>query len=206
MKRLSLTPITRIVSTLALAATACATFGLAPMTASAQSTDGTTTIDGDFKFSDQSKGTFVETITISGAVSTDVTIYTRKSDNATSTDNKTTTTNADGSRLVTFSHNDFGATAQFTSSKTVTPEKHGEAFGNGTFTNADGTSGVFTTLETRVTGVEAISATYTTSTGVTQDLHVTERELRFTGVKAISLNPNGTVTTEVHSLFVTHKK
>ena len=187
---------------LTLAATAFAALSLAPANVSAQS--DTDTRRGIFKDTDGNKGTFVTTITKTDTGSTEQTVFTRKSDQATSTDTTTSVKNADGTRTVNYSHNDFGTTAQYVSTKTVTPEKHGDAYATGTFTNAAGVSGTFTTLESNVGNVETVSATYTTANGTTTDLRLKDSELRFTAVKTVALAPDGTVTANVNTRYITH--
>lgn len=203
MKRPHYSTHTRPLFALALAATACVGFAFAPASASAQTTT-TKTIIGAFKFNDGNKGTYVTTITKTDTADTEVTVFTRVSDKATSTDTTVTTDNSDGTKLVTYSHNDFGATALYTSSKTVTPEKHGEAYGTGTFTNAAGVSGSLATLETKIGNINAASETYTTSTGISSDLHLKDSELGFTADKTIARAADGTVSTSIHTRFIAH--
>ena len=193
----------RLSSILSVAALACLGFAIAPTSVSAQ-TSATKTITGKFKFKDGNKGTYVTTITKSDTGETEVTVLTRSSDKATSTDTTVTTDNTDGSKLVNYSHNDFGVTAQYTSMKTVTPEKHGEAYGTGTYTTADGVSGVLSTLETSIGKIVAVNATYTTATGVTRDLRLQDSELGFTADKIITIQPDGSVTTGLHTRYITH--
>lgn len=192
---------------LALSALAFVGCVLSPLSASAQTTTTPTkTITGRFKFKDGNKGTFVTTTTKSDTGDTELTVYTRSSDQDTSTDTTVTTDNADGTKLVTYSHNDFGATAQFTSTKTVTPEKYGEAYSTGTYTTADGISGVLSTLETSIGNIVAVNATYTTATGVSRDLRLKDSELGFTAEKIITIQPDSTVTVGLHERIITHVK
>ena len=195
----------RLASILAMTALAFVGCALAPVNASAQTT-GTKTITGKFKFKDGNKGSYVTTITKSDTGTTEQTVYTRSSDKATSTDTTVTTDNTDGTKLVVYSHNDFGATAQFTSTKTVTPEKFGEAYSTGTYTTADGVSGVLNTLESSIDQIDAVNAIYTTATGVTRDLRLKDSELGFTADKIITIQPDGTVTTALHTRFITKEK
>ena len=171
-------PMTRTLQMLGLAAATYLTLGFAPVSASAQSSDATTTVRGDFKFTDGDKGTFVRTITETATGSSETTVFTRRSDDATSTDTSTSTKNSDGTRTVTVSTQDFGATTAFTSTRVVTPEKHGDAFGTGTFTYASGISGTFTTLESGLGNISTVDATYTSAAGVTTELRLTDDELR----------------------------
>ena len=198
------TPMTRTLQSLGLAAAACFAFGFAPISARAQTSDATSKVSGDFKFTDGDKGTFVRTTTETATGSTETTVFTRRSDGATSTDTRTITKNTDGTRTVTVSDQDFGATTAFTSSRVVTPEKHGDASGTGTFTDASGVSGTFTTLESSLGNISTVDATYTSAAGVTTELRLTDDELRLREHKIVTRNPDGTVTAEVRSLFITH--
>ena len=197
-------PMIRTLQILGLGAAACFALGFAPLGASAQSTDPTTTVRGDFKFSDGDKGTFVRTVTATATGSTETTVFTRRSDNATSTDTRTDTKNSDGTRTVTVSVQDFGATTAFTSTRVVTPEKHGDAYGTGTYTDATGVSGTFTTLESSLGNISSVDATYTSAAGVTTELRLTDDELRLREHKIVTRNPDGTVTAEVRSIFITN--
>lgn len=189
-------------SAFALTIAAFTALSLAPTDASAQS--DITTIRGDFKDSNGNKGTYVATITKDGTSTTEQVVFTRKSDQATSTDTTTTVKNTDGSRTVNFSHNNFGATAQFTSAKTVTPEKHGQAYGTGTYTTAEGVSGTVTTLESGIGGTTAVNSTRASANGTTIELRLRESGLGFTADKIITLNPDGTVSAAINTRFITH--
>ncbi len=197
-------PMIRTLQILGLSAAACFALGFTPINASAQTSDGTSKVSGDFKFSDGDKGTFVRTITETTTGSTETTVFTRRSDDATSTDSRTDTKNTDGTRTVTVSAQDFGATTAFTSTRVVTPEKHGDASGTGTFTDATGVSGTFTTLESSLGNISTVDATYTSAAGVTTELRLTDDELRLREHKIVTRAPDGTVTAEVRSIFVTH--
>ena len=198
-------PMIRTLQILGLSAAACFALGSAPVTASAQSSDATTKVSGDFKFSDGDKGTFVRTITETTTGSTETTVFTRRSDDATSTDTRTVTKNTDDTRTVTVSTQDFGVTTAFTSTRVVTPEKHGDAYGTGSYTDASGVTGTFTTLESSLGNISSVDATYTSAAGaITTELRLTDDELRLREHKIVTRNPDGTVTAEVRSLFVTH--
>ena len=196
----------RPLSFLVLAATACAGFALTSSHAWAQTDTTTKTITGDFRFTDGNKGTYVRTITTTATTESDVTVFTRASDQATSTDTTDTTENSDGTRLVQYSHNDFGATAQYTASKTVTPQKHGEASGTGTYTTAAGVSGSLTTLETKIGRIIAADETFTDATGTTRDLHLKDSEAGFTLDKIITMAADGSISTSIHTRYITSVK
>ena len=194
---------TRTIQTLGLAAAACVALGFAPVNASAQTTSTTTTVRGDFKSTDGDKGTFVRTVSEATTGTTEMTVFTRHSDQATSTNTTTTVKNADGTRTVTYSHNDFGATAEYTSTKTVTPEKKGDAYGVGTYTDATGISGTFTTLESNLGNISTVDGTYVSASGTTNELRLNDDELRLREHKTVTRGPDGTVTAVVLSLFIT---
>ncbi len=166
------------------------------------------TRSGNFKSTDGTSGTFVNTITTSSATTkSDVVVFTRSSDGKTKTDTTNTTTNGDGSREVAYSSVDYGATAPFTSSKTVTKEKHGQFVGTGNFTTADGTSGTLTTLETKAETVNVVSAVYNNSTtGITNDLRLEDDGFGFVTAKHLSLDPTGKLTVEVTTRYITSSK
>ena len=187
-------------STLAAATFA---FGLF-LTAGTLSAQTTKTIKGDFKSSDGNKGTFVRTVVTNGATTTDTTVFTRKSDEATRTDVETRTANTDGTHAVTVSHLDFGATAAYTAQKTVSNEKHGEFVGKGTYTTPTGDTGTLSTLESANGPINVVSATHTSATtGVAQFLDLDDDEFAFSASKHIELAPDGTVTAVLTTKYIT---
>ena len=200
--------------TLALAALG---FALLPAHASAQTATETTstltfpvthTFSGNFKSTDGNSGTFVNTVTTNSATSKhDVVVFTRSSDSETKTDTTDTTTNADGSRTVAYSSLDYGATTPFTSNKTITKEKHGQFVGTGTYTTAAGVSGDLTTLESKADIVDVVSAVYnSSSTGITNALHLEEDGFGFVTVKTLDLAPGGKLTVVVTTRYITSSK
>ena len=185
-----------------LAVTAVAAFGLM-LTSGVAFAQTTKAIKGDYHSSDGNSGTYVETITINGNTKTDDVISTRNSDKKTSTDNTSTTVNPDKSRTITHSETAYGATAEFTSQRTVDKVKGGFS-GTGTYTTAAGVSGTLTSLETSAgtDGVRTIA--YTASTGgVTTDLRVEYDGFGFALVKTFSLAPDGTTTANVTTHYIT---
>ncbi len=208
---------TPTIKTLTLLAAAACT--LAPAGAFAQSTESAPTtatapvypvvhtLSGNFRATDGNSGAFVETITANSATSRSaVTVFTRAKDGATSTDKSSTVINPDGTRTVDFSATGYGATASFTSHKTVSKETHGQFSGQGTYTTAAGVSGTLTTLETRAEIVSVVSTVYLSAAGLTSDLRLEEDGFGFTTVKTINLDPAGKVTTVVHTRYVTSSK
>ncbi len=184
-------------------------FALAPASASAQAATVTYPVihthSGNFKSTDGDSGTFVNTITDTSATTkTDVVVFTRSSDNATKTDTTTTTLNADRSRTIAHSSVDYGATAPFTSNRTITREKHGQFVGTGTYTTASGDSGTLTTLETKAETVNVVSAVYNSATtGITNDLRLEDDGFGFVTVKRLSLDPSGKLTEVVTTRYIT---
>ncbi len=192
----------RPLSALALVAAAFAALSVAPVSASAQ--DTTKTITGHFKDSDGNKGKYVTTITTNGTTTTEQTIRTRRSDGDTSTDTSTRVENTDGTKTDTYSHNDFGTTAQYVSTKTVTPEKLNEEYATGTFTNAAGVSGTLTSLRSTIGNVDTLSTTRTSSQGTSTELRLKDSELGYTADKFITLNTDGTITTALDTHIIGH--
>ena len=166
------------------------------------------THSGNFKSTDGNSGTFVNTVTVNSATSkSDIVVFTRSSDGAKKTDSTDTTINSDGTRTVAHSDIDYGATAAFTSTKTLTKEKHGQFVGKGTFTTAAGTTGTLTTLETKAETVNVVSAVYNNSTtGVTNDLRLEDDGFGFVTVKTLSLDPTGKLTETVTTRYITSSK
>ena len=192
--------------TLALAAL---TLSLAPARVSAQTTYPVVhTYSGNFKSTDGNSGTFVNTVTTTSATTKDdVVVYTRSSDSETKTDTTDTTINGDGSRTVAYTSMDYGATAAFTSNKTITKEKHGQFVGTGTYTTAAGVSGDLTTLESKADIVNVVSAVYNSSTtGITNDLRLEEDGFGFVTVKHLDLAPGGVLTVVVTTRYITGSK
>jgi hypothetical protein len=179
------------------AATAIAAVGLMLTSGLAQA-QTTKTIKGRFHSTDGNSGNFVETIDTDGDVVTDTVVYTRNSDQETSTD-ITTVTGKDtgmGTYTVAFSHTDYGATAAFTSNKTVDYVKGGGHVGMGTYTTATGTTGTFRTLETVASDVKIVSTAYVPATGTgTNELRVQEESFGFTAIRDLTLDPDGKATT-----------
>lgn len=165
------------------------------------------TTSGVYKNSNGEGGTFVETVTKNSADSTsDVIVYTRGSDQATSTDTRNVTKNGDGTKTVDYRSTQFGSTAAFASHKTITREKNGQFVGTGTYTTADGTTGTLTTLESQAETVNVVSAVYrSTDDAITNDLRLEDSEPLFHVVKTIHLGPDGKATTLVHTRYVTDR-
>lgn len=163
------------------------------------------TTSGVFQNSNGESGTFVETVTLNSADSkSDVTVFTRKSDQATRTETRDLTKNDDGTRTVDYRDTEYGSTAAFSSHKVLTREKDGQFSGAGTYTTADGTTGTLTTLESKAETVDAVSAVYRTSAGaISNDLRLEDSEPSFRVVKTVHLAADGTVTTLVHTRYVT---
>ncbi len=189
----------------AFAATAIAAFGLMLSTGAALA-QTTKTVKGDFRSSDGNSGTYVATIAVNGEVTTETVVYTRSSDQETSTDITTTTKDpADKSRTISYSHTDYGSTAEFTSNKTIAKVKGGFS-GSGTYTTAAGTTGTLTSLESSASGVSAKTTTYTSSAGkVTTNLRLEEDalDLGIVAIKVLALNPDGTTTATVTTRYIT---
>jgi hypothetical protein len=183
----------------ALAATAFAAIGLV-LSSGAVHAETTKTRKGAFKSTDGNRGTFIETVVTNGDTKTDTFVYTRGSDKETSTDITTTTDVSATSHTVSYSHTDYGSTTPFVSKKTVDEVKGGN-FGTGTYTNADGVSGTFRTLETSAGSVSVVSAAYIPSTGAgTNDLRVEEDTLGFKVVRTLSVDPAGTTSSITNTL------
>ncbi len=168
----------------------------------------TQTRSGNFKSTDGNSGTFVNTITATSATTKEeVVVFTRSSDGKTKTDTTNTTINGDGSRTVAYSSVDYGASAPFTSNKTLTKEKHGQFVGTGTFTTATGTGGILTTLETKAETVNVVSAVYNDSTtGITNDLRLEDDGFGFVTTKHLNLDPTGKLTEEITTRYITSSK
>ena len=166
------------------------------------------TRSGNFKSTDGNSGTFVNTITTTSPTTKgDVVVFTRSSDGKTKTETTNTTINGDGSREVAYSSVDYGATAPFTSNKTITKEKHGQFVGTGNFTTADGTSGTLTTLETKAETVNVVSAVYNNATtGITNDLRLEDDGFGFVTTKHLNLDPTGKLTVFVTTRYITSSK
>ena len=189
-------------------------FTLSPARVSAQTATATVTYpvvntrSGNFKSTDGNSGTFVNTITTTSATTkTDVVVFTRSSDSATRTDTTDTTINEDGSRTIAHSSVDYGATAPFTSNRTLTKEKHGQFVGTGTYTTAAGVTGTLTTLETKAETVSVVSAVYNGSgVGITNDLRLEDDGFGFVTNKVLSLDPTGKLTEVVTTRYITSGK
>ena len=183
---------------------ASATFAVGLFLTAAASAQSIKTIDGDFKSSDGSQGTFVRTISTTGETTTTTTVFTRNSDKETSTNVDARTKNTDGTVAVSYSHTDFGATAAYKSQKTITREKHGQFVGKGTYTTATGDTGTLSILESKGGPVDVTSNLHVSATtGTTQVLDLDDEEFGFNVNKHITLNPDGTVTTVVTTRYFT---
>jgi hypothetical protein len=160
--------------------------------------DTTRITKGRFHSTDGNGGRFVETVVTDGDVVTETVVLTRNSDQETST-SITTTTGKDtgtGTYTVAYSHTDYGATAAFTSNRTVDYIKGGGHVGTGTYTTATGVTGTFRTLENRVSDVKITSFAYLPATGTgTNELRIEEDTFAYTAVRELTLDPDGTATT-----------
>jgi hypothetical protein len=187
-----------------LAVTAFAAIGLLA-SAGAQPLETSKTIKGEFNSTDGNHGTYVETTATEGNVETITIVYTRQSDKETSTDITVKTPDtATKSYTVSYSHTDYGSTAKFTSDKTVDKVKGGYV-GSGTYTNADGVSGKFRTLETTVDGINVISAAYIPATGTgTNELRVEQDALGFIAVRTLTVTPTGATTSVITTRYPKH--
>jgi hypothetical protein len=163
---------------------------------------GGRTLKGTFHSSDGVTGKFVETIDVNGDTTTDKRVLTRKSDGATSTDTTVTTKTSDTSETVVYTHLGYGASAAYTSTKTVTKIKGG-ATSAGTYTDASGGAGTIKSLDTTA-GLTSISATQSTdaSNAVTTDLHTQETDADRGLIKDITVAPDGTVTATVSTFTI----
>ena len=183
----------------ALTVTAIAAVGLL-LTSGAALAQTTKTIKGHFHSTDGNHGIYVETIATDGDTETKTVVYTREPDKETSTDITNTVGKGTGTRTVAYSHTDFGSTAEFTASKTITKVKGGFV-GTGTYTTAAGVTGTLKTLETFAADVSVVTATYTPSTGTgdTTDLRLEEDALGFVAVKDITIDPNGNTVSYINT-------
>ena len=183
---------------------ASATFAVSLFLTAAASAQTIKTVDGDFKSSDGSQGTFVRTVSNTGTTITYNTVYTRNSDKETSTDVDIRTKNTDGTIAVSYSHTDFGATAAYKSQKTITKEKNGQFVGKGTYTTATGDSGTVSLLESKGGPVDVTSNLHVSpTTGTTQILDLSDEEFGFSVDKHITLAPDGVATTLVTTRYFT---
>ena len=154
------------------------------------------TASGNFQTGDGSKGTYTETFTVSGAVTTDTVVYTLTSSAETSTVTTTTTANTDGTQTVEFSDLAFGATTAFTSTTNYTPDSSGDAVGTGTFTAADGTTGTLTAVKVRAEHVNTTSFNFTNTAGaLTRQVRLEERGGPGDLLKVADVDVLGTLTT-----------
>lgn len=152
--------------------TLTAACGLAA-TASAKTstTSADYTLSGSFTETGYS-GTYVETHTVVGDVTTDTIVLTSTAA-TTSTITTTTTTNTDGSKVVVFSDLAFGATVASVFTADLAAPVSGSAVGLGTFTLSGGTAGTLRAVRFSVGGEEITSLTLTSALGVvTQEVFI----------------------------------
>ena len=154
------------------------------------------TASGNFQTGDGSKGTYTETFTVSGAVTTDTVVYTLTSSAETSTVTTTTTVNTDGTQTVEFSDQAFGAATAFTSTTNYTLDSSGDAAGTGTFAAADGTTGTLTALKVRGEHVSTTSLNFTSTAGaLTRQVRLEARGGPGDLLKVADVDVLGTLTT-----------
>ena len=160
------------------------------------------TVNGQFRSSDGSSGTFVETFTVADAVTTDTIVYALTDGTTTSTETLTTTANADGTKTVVYSDLAFGASTAFTSTTTYTAAQGGSAVGTGTFTAADGTTGVLAAVSARNGHNSIVSTDFTSVTGVlTREVRLEEMANPGDVVKLLEVDAAGVLTTTTVTRF-----
>ena len=151
---------------------------------------------GNFQTGDGRKGTYSETFTVSGSVTTDTVVYTLTSSAETSTVTTTTTANTDGTQTVEFSNLGFGATTAFASTTNYTLDGSGDAVGTGTFTAADGTTGALTAVRVRAEHVSTTSFNFTSTAGaLTRQVRLEARGGPGDLLKVADVDVLGTLTT-----------
>ncbi len=172
---------------------AIAVIGLA-LTSGATLADTTKTIKGTFHASDGKKGSYVETVATDGDAVTVTFVYKDKATKETSTEVTTTTKVSDDSYTVAYSHTDFGTTAAFTYNKTI-DKVAGGFTGKGTYTNADGTKGTVTSIDSGAGEVDVVSSTYAPASGDVgaHDLVVEEDGVSSVTIRTITVDPSGAV-------------
>lgn len=158
---------------------------------------------GRFKSTDGVTGTYRETEVFFdlNRSSSRTIIFTRATDKATRTETTTDTLNADGTRMVTFTATDYGATSSFTSNTTVTVLGRGQSVGQGIYTTADGVTGTLTTLDTTSPGVEVLSTTYRSpAAGISaeQRTQIAAGAGKVT-VKTVGVDPTGTAASVIQT-------
>ncbi len=198
--------------TLALTGCLAASLSTAP-TASAQTATPTPTVtatptptdrtaNGQFHDSNGNQGTYVETFTVADDVATDTIVYTLSGSTGTRTETLTTTTNTDGTKTVVFSDLGFGATVAFTSTTTYTVGKGGSAVGSGTFTAADGTTGVLAAVVAHNGQTSITSTDFTSTAGVlTREVRLEEKANGSDTEKVLEVDGSGTLTTVTTTRF-----
>lgn len=160
---------------------------------------------GSYTSSDNTTGTFVETRTVSGAVTTDQIVYTQDTTALISTDTAVVTLNTDGSATLAFTHLGFGSTVPFTStlafaatSVTVngTTKTFPGSYGVGTYTYASGAVGVLSTFVTSgPQGTVAATDLLGDTTGLTRELLSVQGCNGSITIKTIRVTEDGTLTT-----------
>ena len=157
---------------------------------------------GQFRFSDGSNGTFVETYVVTDSIATDSIIYTLADSTESSTETMTTTTNSDGTKTVDYSDLGFGATVAFKSTITYIVSKGGSAVGTGIFSTPNGTTGVLAAVVARNGQTSITSTDFTSSAGaLTRQVRLVEKGGGSDAVKTLDVDAAGTLTTTTLTRF-----
>ena len=158
---------------------------------------------GKFKSTDGTTGSFKESEILFdlNRSSSRTIVFTRSIDRATRTEETDYLTNPDGTHTENVSVTDYGATAAFTSSRTITTLARGQSTGQGTYTTADGVSGTLTTLETVSSlGVDALTSVYNSPTaGVSTEQRTQTVPAGKVVVKTIHVDADGTATSVIQT-------
>ena len=185
---------------LAAALTGCLAAGnlVAVSSAVAQTTTATTTRDrtttGNYRSTDGTAGTYIETFSLAGKVSTDKIVYTPTGSTETITDLMVVTVNADGTKTSVTTQFALGATTPSTFTVAVSAQVHGAAAGTGTFTLADGTAGTLTALVYKAGPANLTSLDLASAAGLTRVLRSEERGNGGDSDTLVTVTPAGTLT------------
>ena len=163
-------------------------------TVSPTPSDGTA--HGQFRSSDGTSGTYVETYVVTDATATDSITYTLADSTESRTENLVTTTNSDGTKTVDYDELDFGTATPFKSTTAYTISKGGSAVGTGIFIAANGTTGVLAAVVARNGQISITSTDFTSSAGtLTRQVKLEEKGDGVDVVKTLDVDAAGTLTT-----------
>ena len=165
-------------------------------TASASPASADRTAHGQFRSSDGTNGTYLETYLVSDNSSTDTIVYTLADSAESRTEIMATLTNSDGTRTVDYSELGFGATIAFKSTTTYIVSKGGSAVGTGIFTTPGGITGVLAAVVARNGQTSITSTDFTSSAGVlTRQVKLEEKGDDNDALKKLDVDATGTLTT-----------